>query len=70
MSFDVLVVGRGLLGSAAARHLATENSNVALIGPTEEQCLLSKKVFARKPATAAIPRTARAIAGNINIDRA
>ena len=46
LSFDVLVVGRGLLGSAAARHLATENSHVALIGPTEEQCLLSKRVFA------------------------
>jgi sarcosine oxidase len=45
-SFDVLIVGRGLLASAAARHLATENSSVALIGPTEEQCLQSKKVFA------------------------
>jgi sarcosine oxidase len=45
-SFDVLVVGRGLLASAAARHLATESSSVALIGPTEEQCLQSKKVFA------------------------
>jgi glycine/D-amino acid oxidase-like deaminating enzyme len=45
-SFDVLVVGRGLLASAGARHLAIENSSVALIGPTEEQCLQSKKVFA------------------------
>ena len=45
-SFDALVVGRGLLASAGARHLAIENSNVALIGPTEEQCRQSKKVFA------------------------
>lgn len=45
-SFDFLVVGRGLLASASARHLAIENSNVALIGPTEEQCLQSKMVFA------------------------
>jgi len=46
LSFDVLVVGRGLLASAAARHLATKNPHVALIGPTEEQNLRSKKVFA------------------------
>jgi sarcosine oxidase len=44
--YDVLVVGRGLLGSAAARHLALENLKVALVGPTEEQNLKSGKVFA------------------------
>jgi len=45
-SFDFLVVGRGLLATAGARHLAIENPSVALIGPTEEQSLQSKKVFA------------------------
>ena len=44
--YDVLVVGRGLLGSAAARHLALENLKVALVGPTEAQNLSSGKVFA------------------------
>ncbi|MEY4037183.1 MAG: hypothetical protein RL201_564, partial [Actinomycetota bacterium] len=37
--YDVLVVGRGLLGSAAARHLALENLKVALVGPTEAENL-------------------------------
>lgn len=46
LSFDVIVVGRGLLASASARHLAIENSKVAIIGPTEEQCLETEKVFA------------------------
>jgi sarcosine oxidase len=46
MSSDVLVIGRGLLGSATARHLALENAKVTLIGPTEEQGLNSGKVFA------------------------
>jgi len=46
MSSDVLVIGRGLLGSATARHLALENAKVTLVGPTEEQGLNSGKVFA------------------------
>lgn len=33
--FDYLVVGRGLSGSAAARHLATRGLHVGLIGPEE-----------------------------------
>ena len=45
-NFDVLVIGRGLLGSAAARHLALENLKVALVGPTEEENLKSRRVFA------------------------
>lgn len=45
-SSDVLVIGRGLLGSATARHLALENAKVTLVGPTEEQGLNSGKVFA------------------------
>ena len=33
--FDVIVVGAGLMGSAAARHLAEAGAAVALIGPAE-----------------------------------
>jgi sarcosine oxidase len=33
-SFDIVVLGRGLFGSAAARHLAAASANVAVIGPT------------------------------------
>lgn len=45
-NFDAIVVGRGLIASAGARHLALEGKNVALIGPTEEQNLRSSHVFA------------------------
>ncbi|MGF1596274.1 MAG: NAD(P)/FAD-dependent oxidoreductase [Acidimicrobiales bacterium] len=34
-SVDVAVIGRGLIGSAAARHLAESGMTVALIGPDE-----------------------------------
>lgn len=34
-TFDVIVVGAGLMGSAAARHLAKVGARVALIGPAE-----------------------------------
>jgi sarcosine oxidase len=44
--FDVLVIGRGLLASAGARHLTKENIKVGLLGPTEQQCLKSGRVFA------------------------
>ena len=33
--FDVAIVGAGLFGSAAARHLSQVNDSVALIGPAE-----------------------------------
>lgn len=35
MNFDVIVVGRGLIGCAAARHLALLGAHVAVIGPDE-----------------------------------
>ncbi|MEM9466782.1 MAG: FAD-dependent oxidoreductase [Actinomycetota bacterium] len=35
-TFDVAVVGRGLFGSAAARHLADAGCSVAAIGPTTD----------------------------------
>jgi sarcosine oxidase len=36
-SVDVAVIGRGLIGSAAARHLVEGGLSVALIGPSEPQ---------------------------------
>ncbi|WP_375550899.1 NAD(P)/FAD-dependent oxidoreductase [Rhodophyticola porphyridii] len=33
--FDVAVIGRGLMGSACARHLAEAGASVALVGPDE-----------------------------------
>ncbi|MBL4769382.1 MAG: FAD-dependent oxidoreductase [Rhodobacteraceae bacterium] len=36
-SFDVIVVGAGMMGSAAARHLALMGKDVALIGPAEPE---------------------------------
>lgn len=35
MDFDYIVVGRGLTGAAAARHLTTQGYGVALVGPGE-----------------------------------
>ena len=43
-NFDVAVVGRGLCGAAAARHLAKAGVRVALVGPLE-QAARSKGVF-------------------------
>ncbi|MDO9414574.1 NAD(P)/FAD-dependent oxidoreductase [Pararhizobium sp.] len=34
-SFDFIVVGKGMMGAAAARHLTLKTSNIALIGPDE-----------------------------------
>ena len=35
--FDFVVVGRGMMGAAAARHLARSGASVALVGPGEPQ---------------------------------
>jgi sarcosine oxidase len=45
-SFDAIVVGSGLIGSAGAKYLAAMGLRVALIGPTESQSKESAKVFA------------------------
>ncbi|HEV7309785.1 NAD(P)/FAD-dependent oxidoreductase [Ensifer sp.] len=34
-SFDFIVVGKGMMGAAAARHLALSGASVALVGPDE-----------------------------------
>ena len=36
-NFDVAIIGAGLFGSAAARHLSKQSDGVALIGPKEPQ---------------------------------
>ncbi len=36
-NFDIAIIGAGLFGSAAARHLSTMSEGVALIGPAEPQ---------------------------------
>lgn len=33
--FDIIVIGKGMIGSAAGRYLSKSNSNIALIGPDE-----------------------------------
>jgi sarcosine oxidase len=45
-SFDAIVVGGGLIGSAGAKYLAQMGLRVALIGPTESQSQELGKVFA------------------------
>lgn len=45
--FDVAVVGKGLMGSAAARYLSRDGARVALVGPDEpSQPLRHQGVFA------------------------
>ncbi|NHT76550.1 FAD-dependent oxidoreductase [Rhizobiaceae bacterium CRRU44] len=34
-TFDTIVIGKGMMGAAAARHLAVSGTSVALIGPDE-----------------------------------
>lgn len=45
-SWDVVVVGAGLVGSAAARHLTAAGAAVAVIGPPEPENLSAASVFA------------------------
>ncbi len=37
MSYDVIVIGAGMMGAAAARHLAAEGAKVLLLGPEEPE---------------------------------
>lgn len=57
-SFKYIVVGRGMMGAAAARHLSKEAEGVALIGPGEPQDKASHEgVFASHYDEARITRT-------------
>lgn len=46
MTFDIIVIGRGLIGSAAAKYLSKSQKNVALIGPDEAKVVKEGTVFA------------------------
>lgn len=46
MIFDSIIIGAGLIGSAAAKYISEAEKNVALIGPDEEKVLNEKVVFA------------------------
>ncbi|WEX86231.1 FAD-binding oxidoreductase [Sinorhizobium garamanticum] len=57
-SFDFVVVGKGMMGAAAARHLAVAGATVALIGPDEpEDWANHGGVFASHYDNARITRT-------------
>ncbi len=57
MTFDVIVVGAGMMGSAAARHLALMGAQVALIGPAEpKEKAVHQGVFASHYDAARITR--------------
>ncbi|WP_331371637.1 NAD(P)/FAD-dependent oxidoreductase [Sinorhizobium chiapasense] len=58
VSFDFAVVGKGMMGAAAARHLAVAGASVALIGPDEpEDWANHGGVFASHYDNARITRT-------------
>lgn len=46
MIYDSIVIGRGLIGSAAAKYISRSQKNVALIGPDEETAFKEGIVFA------------------------
>lgn len=46
MIFDTVVIGKGLIGSATARHLSLVQKKLAIIGPDEPQDLQQATVFA------------------------
>lgn len=46
LDFDIIVIGKGLVGSAAAKHLSGSNKSVAIIGPDEPKENESALVYA------------------------
>ena len=46
MIYDCIIIGRGLIGCAAAKHLSRSCKNVALIGPDEAATAKEQIVFA------------------------
>lgn len=46
LDFDIIVIGKGLVGSAAAKHLSGSNKRVAVIGPDEPKENESSLVYA------------------------
>ncbi|PDT42458.1 MULTISPECIES: NAD(P)/FAD-dependent oxidoreductase [Sinorhizobium] len=57
-SFDFVVVGKGMMGAAAARHLSLAGARVALVGPDEPEDRVNHRgVFASHYDNARITRT-------------
>lgn len=46
MTFDIIVIGKGLIGSAAAKYLSRTHLKVAIIGPDEPENYNEGEVFA------------------------
>ncbi|MDE3182742.1 MAG: FAD-binding oxidoreductase [Bacteroidota bacterium] len=46
MIYESIIIGRGLIGSAAAKYISQSQKNVALIGPDEATALEQQIVFA------------------------
>jgi len=70
-AYDCIVIGRGLMGSAAARHLAIQGSNVALIGPSEPRDRKTHSgVFSSHYDSARIVRILDTLAHNCQISTA
>ena len=46
MIFDTIIIGKGLIGSATAKHLSLSQKNIAIIGPDEPSNLEQAHVFA------------------------
>ena len=68
---DFIVIGRGLIGSAAARHLAIQGASVTLIGPSEPANLKTHTgVFSSHYDSARIVRILDALAHNCQISKA
>ncbi|MGY0036318.1 hypothetical protein [Pedobacter sp. NJ-S-72] len=44
--FDIIVIGKGLVGSAAAKYLSLTNKKIAIIGPDEPLNYNKSIVFA------------------------
>ena len=68
---DFIVIGRGLIGSAAARHLATKGASVVLVGPSEPANLKTHTgVFSSHYDSARIVRILDTLAHNCQISTA
>ncbi len=46
MEHDILIIGKGLIGSATAKHLSLTQRNIAIIGPDEPEYAERAHVFA------------------------
>ncbi|MEO6844961.1 MAG: FAD-binding oxidoreductase [Ginsengibacter sp.] len=57
MIYDSIIIGAGLIGSAAAKYISEAERNVALIGPDEEKVLSEKIVFASHYDSSRVQRT-------------